>query len=147
MTARKDTKTLQRGTDAHATGPNGGELYTVRLPWRLHGGTAMRIVSGVPWSHTCVAEESEGTHYRAAVPVDHVHVLAALPAAEFRQWAAIVQFFTTDTLAGQRPGGSVGRTEQWTSGPRTRHTAQAAKKMRREDIRESNGVTLGIPML
>ena len=27
---------------------------------------------------------------------DHVHVPAALQAVEFRQWAAIVQFFATD---------------------------------------------------
>ena len=60
-------------------------LQAVSLPWRLHGGTALRIISGVPWSHMCIAEEGEGTHDWAAVPVDHVHVLAALQAVEFRQ--------------------------------------------------------------
>ena len=71
-------------------------LQAVSLPWRLHGGMTLRIISGVPRSRTCIAEEGEGTHDWAAVPADHVHVPAALQAMEFRQWASIVQFFATD---------------------------------------------------
>ena len=71
-------------------------LQAVSPPWGLHAGTTLHIISGVPRSHTCIAEEGEGTHDWAAVPADHVHVLAALQASEFRQWAAIVQFFATD---------------------------------------------------
>ena len=71
-------------------------LHAVSPPWRLHGGLALRIISGVPRLRTCIAEEGEGTHDWAAVSADHVHVLAALQVVEFRQWASIVRFFAHD---------------------------------------------------
>ena len=37
-------------------------LQVVSPPWRLHGGMTLCIISGVPRSRTCVAEEGEGTH-------------------------------------------------------------------------------------
>ena len=58
-------------------------------------GLTLRVICGVPRSHKCIAEEGEGTHDCAAVAADHVQVPAALQALDFRQWAAIVQFFAT----------------------------------------------------
>ena len=37
-------------------------LATVKPAWWLHGGAALRILSGVPRSKTCIAAEGEGTH-------------------------------------------------------------------------------------
>ena len=71
-------------------------LQAVSLPWRLHGGMTRHTISGVPRSRTCIAEEGEGMHDYATVLADHVHVLVALQAVEFRQWAAIVHFFACD---------------------------------------------------
>ena len=59
-------------------------LQGVSPPWRLHGGLTLRIMSGVPRSCTCIAEEGEGTHDWATVPPHHVHVPAALQVVEFR---------------------------------------------------------------
>ena len=59
-------------------------LQALSLPWRLHGGMTLRIISRVPKSRTCIPEEGEGTHDWAAIPADHVHVPAALQAVEFR---------------------------------------------------------------
>ena len=53
-------------------------LQAVSPPWRLHGKMTLRIISGVPRSRTCIAEEGEGMHEWAAVPADHVQVPAAL---------------------------------------------------------------------
>ena len=61
-------------------------LHAVSPPWRLHGGMNLRIISGVPRSHTCIAGEGEGTQDLATVPTDHVHVPAALRMVEFRRW-------------------------------------------------------------
>ena len=41
-------------------------------------GALLHIINGVPRSHTCIAVEGEGTHDYAAIPADHVHVLAAM---------------------------------------------------------------------
>ena len=71
-------------------------LHAVDPPWRLHRGTSLRIISGVPRSRTCIAAEGEGTHDWVAVPADHVHGPAAMQEVEFRQWATIVQLFVTD---------------------------------------------------
>ena len=53
-------------------------------PWGLHGGMTLPIISGVPRSHMCMAQEVEGTHDWAAVPAHHVHGPAALQVVEFR---------------------------------------------------------------
>ena len=60
-------------------------LQAVSPPLKLHGGMTVRIISGVPRSRTCIAEEGDGTHDWAAVLANHVHVLAALQTVEFRQ--------------------------------------------------------------
>ena len=53
-------------------------LHALDPPWRLNGGTSLRIISGVTRSRTCIAVEGEGTHDWAVVPADHVHVPAAM---------------------------------------------------------------------
>ena len=97
--AVKGTRKLQPGADARAIEPSGGGPST---QWIRHGdcrggGALLRIISGVPQSHICIAAEGEGMHDWVAVPVDHVHVPATMQEVEFRHWATIVRFFVTDT--------------------------------------------------